>query len=254
MFRQLTLGLILSSLTLPALAQSTDNQAGATIVQEETAGAIGGLLFGAATGGPPGALIGVIVGTLIGNNEANKNAVSTLSSDLDRSAQQLTLLREESTRIQRQYEIARNELQRSREEHAELLQVRQATRIEAPVNAQFALHFRTGSAEIEPLYRQQLSAFANYAASFPDAEIEITGYADRNGNTAANLRLSRSRSNRVKDFFTDIGLANTTIRTVAYGETRPISEQQSLESDFFDRRVNISLNSSGQQLLSQIPD
>ena len=86
------------------------------------------------------------------------------------------------------------------------------------------------------------------------AKVEITGYAHRNGDAVHNLTLSRQRSESVKSFFTEHGIDNASIATVAYGETRPLQPTQSFESDFFDRRVIVRLRDNSKSMLSQSPD
>ena len=88
----------------------------------------------------------------------------------------------------------------------------------------------------------------------PTASIEITGYADRNGDPDLNLSLSRERSNSVKQFLSDKGIDNSSIKTIAYGETQPLSSTQDFESDFFDRRVIVRLRDNSASMLTQNPD
>jgi len=92
------------------------------------------------------------------------------------------------------------------------------------------------------------------AKQMPSVNVEITGYADRNGDAQENLRLSRQRSDSVKQFFGKMGIGNSSISTIAYGETRPVQTTQSFETDFFDRRVMVKLRDSSKQLLTQTPD
>jgi outer membrane protein OmpA-like peptidoglycan-associated protein len=68
-----------------------------------------------------------------------------------------------------------------------------------------------------------------------------------------NLNLSKQRSNSVKAFFNRMGIQNSEITTVAYGETQPVQPSQSVESDFFDRRVIVRLRDPSKQMLTQSP-
>ena len=103
-------------------------------------------------------------------------------------------------------------------------------------------------------YEEQLTSLIKIAAQMPSASVEITGYADRNGDPDLNLRLSRDRSTSVKQFLSGKGIANTSIKTIAYGETRPLHSSQDLESDFFDRRVIVRLRDNSTSMLTQNPD
>jgi len=88
----------------------------------------------------------------------------------------------------------------------------------------------------------------------PSASVEITGYADRIGNTEKNLALSRRRNESVRQFFRNNGIESSTITTIAYGEARPLQINQNFETDFFDRRVMVKLRDNSKQLLTQTPD
>ena len=88
------------------------------------------------------------------------------------------------------------------------------------------------------------------AQQLPTGAIEITGYADRNGDADANLRLSQARTASVKSFIERLGVDDATITTVAHGETQPLHATQSVETDFFDRRVIVRLTDTSQQMLT----
>ena len=113
------------------------------------------------------------------------------------------------------------------------------------------VHFRTGSSTVEAHYQAQLTALAAIAEQLSTGAIEISGYADRNGDAEANLRLSESRTASVRSFIEGLGLDSEVITTVAYGESRPLHDTQSVETDFFDRRVIVRLVDTSQQLLTE---
>ena len=91
---------------------------------------------------------------------------------------------------------------------------------------------------------------AAIAEQLPTGALEISGYADRNGNADANLRLSESRTASVKSFIEGLGLDSAVITAVAYGESRPLHDTQSVETDFFDRRVLVRLVDTSQKWLT----
>jgi outer membrane protein OmpA-like peptidoglycan-associated protein len=88
------------------------------------------------------------------------------------------------------------------------------------------------------------------AQQLQTSAIEITGYADRNGDADSNLRLSQSRTANVKSFIARLGVDDAAITTVAHGETQPLHAIQSVETDFFDRRVIVRLTDTSRQLLT----
>jgi peptidoglycan-associated lipoprotein len=76
------------------------------------------------------------------------------------------------------------------------------------------------------------------------------GYADRNGEAQANLKLSKQRTDAVRVFFNTLGISNSDITTIAYGETKPVDVSQSVETDFFDRKVVVRLLDNNDQLVT----
>jgi outer membrane protein OmpA-like peptidoglycan-associated protein len=56
--------------------------------------------------------------------------------------------------------------------------------------------FKSGSSNIEPVGREQLSFIAQYLRSVP-LDIEIVGHTDNQGNPATNQRLSAAHAQRL---------------------------------------------------------
>jgi sortase system peptidoglycan-associated protein len=237
---------------------------------EETSGFFSGAILGGLAGGPPGIIIGGAIGALIGEGWNAKERVGDLQASLyqsqlqiEQSQLELAALREEASAIEEEhqaieekYQIAQMELDRFRSEPPRILPAFLPTQAAVVCcnNTALSIHFRTGSNNIESHYEEQLESLAKLADQMTNATVEITGYADRNGDANQNLQLSRQRSDSVKQFFNAKGIRNSSITTVAYGETRPLQSTQSFESDFFDRRVIVRLRDTSQQMLTQTPD
>jgi outer membrane protein OmpA-like peptidoglycan-associated protein len=90
-----------------------------------------------------------------------------------------------------------------------------------------SLNFRSGSSAIEPHYEEQLASLIKIAEQMPAARVEILNSA---------------------------GIQNSSIRTIAHGETKPLHFAQNFESDFFDRRVIVRLRDNSTSMLTQNPD
>lgn len=223
--------------------------------KEEAIGFFSGALLGGLAGGPPGAILGAAIGAFSGDGQLARNRVTEMQSELLTAQIETDRLRKEARQLEHQYQVAM----------AELDKLRAAPRtmpafLPGPdsgaccANTALTVHFRSGSSHIEDQYEAQLQGIARLAAQMPNAAIEITGYADRNGDEHKNLELSRERSNAVKAFFNKQGIENAAITTVAYGENKPLHSAQSLETDFFDRRVIVRIHDTRESLLTQTPD
>ncbi len=256
MYKRISLILTVSLAASTALADTERANYGNVNTPEETTGFIAGMAIGGAAGGPPGVVIGAAIGALMGDGWNAKKRVGDLQADLYASRLEIDLIREEAIALQGEYQLAQQELDKLRSETPRVLPAFLSTQaIEACCdNTVLSLHFRTGSSVIESHYEEQLTSLIKLAKQMPTASIEITGYADRNGDANRNLALSRKRTDSVKQFFNGNGFQNSSIKTIAYGETRPLQTAQSFESDFFDRRVIVRIRDTSQQLLSRTPD
>lgn len=206
--------------------------------KEQTVGLMSGALIGAAAGGPPGAVIGAALGIFVGDSWITKREYLDIEAAL--------------ISLQLEADEAQAELARLRNAPAQVLPAFLSSSPDADLfnDSSISLHFRTGSSTVEAHYQAQLTTLAAIAEQLPTGALEISGYADRNGNADANLRLSESRTASVKSFIEGLGLDSEVITAVAYGESRPLHDTQSVETDFFDRRVIVRLVDTSQKWLT----
>jgi len=246
MIRPIFLTIVFSLATAPLLA-NTDSTDGSTSNPSaaENTGILGGLAVGASVGGPPGAMAGAAIGALLGNGWMARKQVDELQGNVAELRQQTEALQREKTEL----ELALREAVRQRNQTM-------PANYEQPVsaccdNTVVSVYFRSGSAAVETHDHEVLASFARLSDHMTDPLIEITGYADRNGDADANLRLSQRRSSQVRNLLAQMGVDNTRLTTVAYGETRPLSQEPTFETDFFDRRVILRLRDASQLMLSR---
>jgi outer membrane protein OmpA-like peptidoglycan-associated protein/Tol biopolymer transport system component len=73
-------------------------------------------------------------------------------------------------------------------------------------------------------------------------QVEIGGHTDSFGNNKVNQRLSERRANAVKNFLTSKGIDTRRIKTVGYGESKPLaSNDDEAEGRQFNRRVEFKV-------------
>lgn len=250
----LVLGIFASAAASTAMADTQQANYGNNSSSEEVTGFVSGAIAGGLVGGPPGVMVGAVIGAVLGDGWQLRNKVGDLEANLYESRLEVALIREEALALQQEYQLAKQELDRERSRARVIPATLSINNTPCCDNTALSLHFRTGSSVIESQYREQLEGLVNLARKMPTANIAITGYADRNGDADQNLQLSRERSNSVKQFFNRMGIQNSSIQTIAYGESKPLQATQSIESDFFDRRVIVRLLDSSTQMLSQSPD
>jgi len=73
----------------------------------------------------------------------------------------------------------------------------------------------------------------------PTLAIEVSGHTDSDGDDAHNLELSKSRAKAVLDYLVSKSIASDRIRSVGYGESRPVVANVSPENKQLNRRTEI---------------
>jgi peptidoglycan-associated lipoprotein len=68
-----------------------------------------------------------------------------------------------------------------------------------------------------------LKAKTEWMARNPHLNIIIEGHCDNRGTTEYNLALGERRAESVKRFMQDLGIADDRIRTISFGEERPLA-------------------------------
>ncbi|MCG8413089.1 MAG: sortase-associated OmpA-like protein PdsO [Pseudomonadales bacterium] len=228
-----------------------DNDGNAS--KEEATGVISGAAIGAAAGGPPGAIIGAAIGAFLGDGWVTRSDYKDMEADWVAMQLETEQYQRQAAALELEKELALKELEELRNAPLRVLPAFLNTAEQNPLfdNTAISVHFRTGSSAIEGHYEEQLTSLVKLASQLPNSALEITGYADRNGNADRNLDLSWQRTNSVKDFINGLGLLDSDITAVAYGETQPLHATQNFETDFFDRRVIVRLIDTSQQMLTQ---
>jgi outer membrane protein OmpA-like peptidoglycan-associated protein len=100
------------------------------------------------------------------------------------------------------------------------------------------VYFQTGSATVNPPERKKIADAAKLAKDNYIQKICVTGKADKQGDPAANRRLSRQRADAVAAELRRLGIAAGVIETEAEGEPGG-SWFSGLGGSSADRRVEI---------------
>lgn len=220
--------------------------------ENEFIGVSTGLVAGAILGGPLGAVIASITGVAIADsvNESHKSEVLISALEQQRVAY---------ANLQQQYDAAlAASWETSEREPAQAVALQdtmpdithksrsqepwQPGNVVLPVESQ--IQFTSGSAKLQQHYVHGLSSLAEHLNVRQDLTIQLHGYADRRGETDANMWLSEQRVNAVAAFLLNNGVSSSQIDLHFYGEAQPVNAEQSLENDFFDRRVVLKVQST----------
>lgn len=87
--------------------------------------------------------------------------------------------------------------------------------------------------------RDKLSRNADLLKGNPQFSVTLEGHADSRGTSEYNLALGERRSNAVKEYITSLGVGGDRLRTLSYGEERPVCTDESESCWSQNRRVHM---------------
>ena len=102
--------------------------------------------------------------------------------------------------------------------------------------------FAFDSASLNPSFRPTLDKLAATMNEYNQNTVTIAGHTDSVGNPSYNMNLSRDRANSVRNYLVSRGVASNRINVVAYGQTRPIADNNSDYGRQQNRRVELTVN------------
>jgi outer membrane protein OmpA-like peptidoglycan-associated protein len=228
-------GLVLagSMALLPAYAGEAAHQPGSGSKQSDI-GAVTGLAVGAAAAGPVGAVIGTAAGALLGDRyHRQAQSSAAMAEELKRSEAQRAELTQNLAQLDGSLSQARA---RSDELAAQLSYTDQ---IGLDVN------FRTADDSVAAQAMSPLLKLGALAASLPQAQVSVAGFADPRGSDAYNDELSLRRASNVAAVLTSAGVPRERIRIEAHGKTEAGDAHGDLDSYALERRVVVRLQLPG---------
>jgi peptidoglycan-associated lipoprotein len=87
--------------------------------------------------------------------------------------------------------------------------------------------------------RQKLSRNADLLKSQQQFAVTIEGHADSRGTNEYNLALGERRANAVRDYLSSLGVAAARVRTISYGEERPVCTEEAESCWSQNRRAHM---------------
>jgi OOP family OmpA-OmpF porin len=103
---------------------------------------------------------------------------------------------------------------------------------------QSIINFPTNSAEIPAVSKTLLQQAAAAFKQLPSGTmIEIGGYTDNTGDSAANLQLSQQRADAVRAALVQSGVNPSMLVAKGYGSANPVAGNDSLEGRLQNRRI-----------------
>jgi outer membrane protein OmpA-like peptidoglycan-associated protein/Tfp pilus assembly protein PilF len=103
------------------------------------------------------------------------------------------------------------------------------------------IFFETDKFELRPESFPELNKLYNLLKLNPDLVVEISGHTDNQGSDAHNAALSQNRAKSVKDYLIKSGIPSITIKTVGYGASKPIGNNNTETGRAQNRRIEMKI-------------
>ncbi|NMO15021.1 OmpA family protein [Pyxidicoccus fallax] len=105
------------------------------------------------------------------------------------------------------------------------------------------VYFELDSATLRPEFRQTLEQLADGLRQRPGTRVTVSGHTCELGTTEYNLALGQRRAAVVRDYLRRLGVDASRIRTLSFGEERPLDDSHSEEAQNRNRRAEFSFSS-----------
>lgn len=99
------------------------------------------------------------------------------------------------------------------------------------------INFDVDKATIKPESMGTLNMIVKVMQNNPDLKFEVDGHTDNSGNAQHNMQLSQQRADAVKTQLVSMGIDGSRLTTKGFGDTMPISSNDTQEGKANNRRV-----------------
>lgn len=103
------------------------------------------------------------------------------------------------------------------------------------------LLFNFDSYQLTATTKENLNKMAEIVKKYDDTEILIEGHTDSVGSESYNMTLSKNRAQSVADYLAQQGVARNRLKTKGYGESRPLSTNDTDAGRQQNRRVEAAI-------------
>lgn len=103
------------------------------------------------------------------------------------------------------------------------------------------VYFEYDSAALMPEAQSVLMEKSEWLQNNPQVNVVIEGHTDERGTVAYNLALGDRRAESVRAFLMELGVDTGRMRTVSYGEERPLDPGQGESAWAKNRRAHFSV-------------
>jgi outer membrane protein OmpA-like peptidoglycan-associated protein len=103
------------------------------------------------------------------------------------------------------------------------------------------IYFNFNSARIREESFPSLDKIANVLKEYPEIRVTIEGNTDNIGTVRYNQKLSEARASSVKNALVERGIDPSRLKTIGFGESRPIASNSTPEGRADNRRIEFKV-------------
>jgi peptidoglycan-associated lipoprotein len=107
------------------------------------------------------------------------------------------------------------------------------------------VYFDFDEYELKPEARERLAKNADFMKSHPEFVFTIEGHCDERGTNEYNLALGDRRANAAKNYLMTLGVSGAHLKTISYGEERPVCTQSTEACWARNRRAHFLVTGRG---------
>lgn len=102
------------------------------------------------------------------------------------------------------------------------------------------IYFPLDQSTLDAKARGDLAGIHRFLISNPEVYITVAGHCDERGTDKYNLALGEKRAKAISAYLTSLGVPETRVRTISYGEERPAAEGQAEDAWKLNRRAEFT--------------
>jgi len=133
------------------------------------------------------------------------------------------------------------QLDKQQAELGEIAEVERPSEGELIVTLREKVLFDVNEYSLKPGAEANLSRVADVLVKYPDFNINVEGHTDNTGHETYNQWLSEKRAETVADFIVAEGAHPDRIMVIGYGETQPVTTNDTAEGRQQNRRVELHI-------------
>ncbi len=121
----------------------------------------------------------------------------------------------------------------------------QSARVEPAATAEASIsdiNFDYDQSNIRPDAREILKANADIFLKKGAAKVTVEGYCDERGTAEYNMALGERRAQEAKKYLVNLGVKSTQIKTISFGEERPLDPGNNEDAWAKNRRAHFVVN------------